>query len=99
MLNFAGQDIRRGDYIGQVARTNQGMKHRVGVVMSTVEVEVKGTPQTHLQVIWATRDFETGEWDLSDGNVSPTTVFKIDADTITYTTFLALDSARQRGHA
>lgn len=97
MLNFAGQHINKGDYIGQVSRTNKGLARRVGVVMGEVEVETPRLTANGLRVIWAT--LYGTEWELSNGNVLPDSVFRIDGDTITYTTFLQLDAARRRGHA
>lgn len=99
MLNFAGQDVAKGDYIGQVARTNQGMKKRIGVVTGIAQVEVRGEPVVHLRVIWDTYDEETGLWELSDNTVDPRYVFKIDRESITHTVAIELGYAAGRGHA
>ena len=98
MLNFAGQDIQRGDFVGQVARTNQGMRRRVGVVFGTVVVpnDPRG-PIEQFRVIWAT--LVDDAWEYSDGNVAPDTVFHIDGDSINYGVFLQLSARAQQGHA
>lgn len=97
MLNFVGQDIRRGSIIGQVARTNQGMVRRVGVVMGENTIDVKGGPRQHLRVIWAT--FADNNWETSDAYVLPDNVFVLDGDSIDYPIFLRLLAAQQAGHA
>jgi hypothetical protein len=33
MLNFVGQDIQKGSFVVQIARTNQGVVKRAGVVL------------------------------------------------------------------
>jgi hypothetical protein len=97
MLNFAGQDIHKGDYVGQVGRTSQGMKRRIGVVMGTVDITQTGVTTTGLRIIWNEFDGET--WTLEDGAVKPDNVFVIDPHRMSNTVFLELDAARQRGHA
>lgn len=100
MWNFAGQDIHKGDFVGQIARTNQGMKYRVGVVTRFISVENKdGTTEMYAQVVWATKDLETEQWELTDGSVRPRDILRIDPYSITPTTAEALRYARQRGHA
>lgn len=100
MMNFAGQDIRRGHFIGQVARTNQGMKYRVGVTLGETDVQkVKDGPMLrHLRVVWAEMG-ENGVWNLIDANVLPTYVFRIQPETIFETVRRRLDFAFMNGHA
>ena len=97
MLNFAGQDIRKGDYIGQVARTNQGMKRRVGVVTGDSVITYRGEDSPGLRVIW--NDFDGETWTLEDGNVLADNVFHIDPKTLGITVQHALAMAVYRGHA
>ena len=43
MINFAGQDISKNDYVVQISRTNQGMVRRAGVVLGFEEVDFKAS--------------------------------------------------------
>ena len=102
MLNFAGQDIAKGDYIGQVARTSQGMKRRVGVVMGYVALDPP--PKSSIRamvpgfrVIW--NAWDGASWTLEDGNVLPENVFHIESSSLGATVRSALEAAHYRGHA
>ncbi|AJD82132.1 hypothetical protein [Mycobacterium phage Azrael100] len=99
MLNFAGQQIARNDFIGQVARTNQGVRQRIGVVLGDTVVEYKGKNQPQLRVIWASYDPETKRWTITDGTVAPENVFKLEPATLHPTTVRSLKIAAARGYA
>ncbi|ABE67665.1 hypothetical protein Wildcat_60 [Mycobacterium phage Wildcat] len=99
MLNFAGQQIARNDFIGQVARTNQGLRRRIGVVLGDTMGEYKGQPQPQLRVIWAEYDQTTKRWDISNGVVAPENVFKLEPSTLPPTTVRGLKIAAARGYA
>lgn len=88
MLNFAGQDILKGSYVGQSARTGKGMKHRVGVVLGYVDAG--------LRVAWY--DVNSGSGSV-ESVVEATYLFKIDPATFNPVWRAALDYAKVRGHA
>ena len=94
MINFAGQDISNGDFIAQIARTNQGIVRRVGVVLDSHQADDEGIK---LRVVWY--DPEEANVQVSESSVSIDNLVKIDPATLPWTTVTPLTYAKVRGRA
>lgn len=93
MHNFAGQDIQKGHFIAQIARTNRGIVRRVGVVLDLTQVE----EDLHLRVGWY--DPEVPEVNASESVVSVENAVLIDPNTLPNTTRIPLEYVLFRGRA
>jgi hypothetical protein len=93
MRNFAGQEIEKGDFVAQIARTNQGIVRRVGVVLG-VEATEEGS---RLRTAW--HDPEETETSASESSVSLDNLVKIDRMSLPSTTVTPLEYALLRGRA
>lgn len=110
MHNFFEQDIVKGDFIVQVARTATGVVRRLGVVLGIVEVKVKlkepikhgiGGPQwhvmeRHLRVAWY--DVEAPA-SVVESAVAVDYIVKVDPDTLPSIVTQPLRFASMRGRA
>jgi hypothetical protein len=93
MLNFAGQDIHKGTFVVQIARTNQGIVRRVGVVLG-VEATDEGS---RFRTAWS--DPEVEDTSVSESIVSLDNLVRIDPNTIPNTVRYPLEYALLRGRA
>lgn len=93
MLNFAGQDIRPGHFVVQIARTNQGIVRRTGVVLG-VEATSEGS---RLRIAWS--DPEVEDTSVSESVVSLDNLVLIDPNSIPNTVRYPLEYALLRGRA
>jgi hypothetical protein len=93
MINFAGQDITKNDYVVQIARTNQGMVRRAGVVLGFEEVE--GT--LRLRTGWY--DPEEQDTYATESVVAIDNLVKVDPNSLPSTTVRPLEFVQQRGRA
>jgi hypothetical protein len=93
MLNFAGQDIQKGTFVVQIARTNQGIVRRVGVVLG-----VEATPEgSRLRTAW--HDQEVEDTSVSESVVSLDNLVRVDPNSLPNTTRYPLEYALLRGRA
>ena len=93
MLNCVGQDVGPGDYVVQIARTNQGMVKRAGVVLGYVDVE--GT--LRLRTAWYDRD--EAETSATESVVGHENLIKIDWESLPQIVAKVLGYAKIRGRA
>lgn len=93
MLNFAGQDILKGTFVVQIARTNQGIVRRVGVVLG-VEATDEGS---RLRTAWY--DPEVEDTSVSESVVSLDNLVRVHPETLPSTTVTPLEYALLRGRA
>jgi hypothetical protein len=93
MLNCVGQEVNRGDYVVQIARTNQGMVKRVGVVLGAVMVD----ETLRLRTAWYDSDY--ADTSTMESAVGVENLIKVDSKTLPATTVLALEFAKGRGRA
>lgn len=94
MQNFIGQQIRKGDFVIQIARTNQGIVKRAGVVLTIVPQE-DGT--SLLRTGWYDPDEKIGG--ATESLVKIDNLVKIDPDTLPAIPRRVLDFVKQRGRA
>ena len=95
MLNFAGQDVRKGSYVIQCTRTNKGMKRRVGVVLAEYAADEEYIA-TRMRMVWCVP--EEG-FALTDGIVAVDDLIVVDPSTLHVQIGMALRAAQSRGHA
>ena len=93
MQNFAGQEIDKGIFVVQIARTNQGIVRRVGVVLD-VEATEEGS---RLRTAWY--DPEVEDTNVSESVVSLDNLVRIDPNTVPSTRVVPLAYALLRGRA
>lgn len=93
MQNFASQQIRKHDFVIQIARTNQGMVQRVGVVLGTVETD----QGSRLRVGWY--DPTEEETSAMESVVGVDNLIKVDPITLPDTTVRPLGFVLYRGRA
>ena len=93
MLNFAGQDIRRGHFVAQIARTNQGIVKRVGVVLDVAATE----EGSRLRTAWY--DPEVEDTSASESVVAVDNLVRVDPASLPNTTVTPLEYALLRGRA
>ena len=94
MQNFVGQQIVKRDTVVQIARTNQGIVKRVGVVLGIVPQD----DQTSLlRVGWYDPDEKIGG--ATESTVKIDNLVKIDPETLPVIPRRVLDFVKQRGRA
>lgn len=94
MLNFAGQVIDKRTWVAQIARTNQGIVRRVGVVLD-VTVDDEGI--SHLRTAWY--DPETPDVNVMESVVALDNLVAIDPMSLPTTIRVPLEYAVIRGRA
>lgn len=93
MLNFAGQDITTGTFVVQIARTNQGIVRRVGVVLGVNQT----TEGLRLRTAW--HDPEVEDTSVSESGVTLDNLVKVDPNSLPNTVRYPLEYALLRGRA
>lgn len=93
MRNFVGQEIDKGSFVVQIARTNQGIVRRVGVVL-----DVEQTPEgSRLRTAWF--DPEDHDTSASESVVSLDNLVRVSRESLPNTTVTPLEYALLRGRA
>lgn len=93
MQNCVGQEVNLGDFVVQIARTNQGMVKRAGVVLGNVLVE----ENLRLRTAWY--DPDEGDTSTTESAVGAENLIKVDPNTLPNTVTRALEFAKGRGRA